>query len=268
MTIQNLPKTDRYPVLFLGHGSPMNAIEENGFVKGFRNIATDIPEPSVVLCISAHWSTRGTYVTAMEKPRTIHDFSGFPKELYEVQYPTAGSPVLASEVQSLLNHIEVGANSDWGLDHGSWSVLKHLFPNADIPVVQLSIDYTKSALYHFQLAQNLSSLREKGVLIIGSGNIIHNLNLLDFAKLQLKNYGYDWAIEVKEKTNQYIIDGNFNELIYYEKHSKAFQLAIPTAEHYIPMIYTLGLKHNNEAFIFFNDELIGGSLSMTSFKIG
>lgn len=175
--------TVKMPVLFLGHGSPMNAIEENEFVTGFRNIAKDIPKPNSILCISAHWETKGTFVTAMKNPTTIHDFGGFPKELFEVQYPAPGSPDLAKETKFLITKTDVGLDDKWGLDHGAWSVIKHLYPNADIPVIQLSLDYSQTPQYHYELAQQINSLRKKGVLIIGSGNIVHNLRMVEWKRL-------------------------------------------------------------------------------------
>ena len=259
--------TEKMPVLFLGHGNPMNAIEENQFVTGFRNLAKTLPQPNVILCISAHWFTKGTKVTAMEMPRTIHDFGGFPQALFDVQYPAKGSPELAIETKQLLTPVEVELDEHWGLDHGAWSVIKHLYPEANVPVIQLSIDYTKSGQYHFELAQKLSALRTKGILIVGSGNIVHNLGLVDFHNFDRDNYGYDWAIEAKETVNNYLLDGNFQPLIDFEKQSKAFQLAIPTPEHYLPLIYTLGLKGKSEELSLFNDKLLAGSLSMTSVKI-
>ncbi|GEL11725.1 4,5-DOPA dioxygenase extradiol [Flavobacterium glycines] len=259
--------TEKMPVLFLGHGSPMNAIEENQFVAGFRNLAKTLPQPNAILCISAHWFTKGTKVTAMEMPRTIHDFGGFPKELFAVQYPAQGSPELAIDTKELLLPIEVELDHEWGLDHGAWSVIKHLYPEANVPVIQLSIDYSKSPQYHFELAQKLSALRHKGILIIGSGNIVHNLRLVDFYNMDVDNYGFDWAMEAREKVNSYLLDGNFQALIDYEKRGTAVQLAIPTPEHYLPLIYTLGLKEKNEELSLFNDKLLGGSLSMTSVKI-
>lgn len=259
--------TEKMPVLFLGHGSPMNAIEENQFVAGFRNLAKTLPQPNAILCISAHWFTKGTKVTAMEMPRTIHDFGGFPKELFAVQYPAQGSPELAIDTKELLLPTEVELDHEWGLDHGAWSVIKHLYPEANVPVIQLSIDYSKSPQYHFELAQKLSALRHKGILIIGSGNIVHNLRLVDFYNMDVDNYGFDWAIEAREKVNSYLLDGNFQALIDYEKRGTAVQLAIPTPEHYLPLIYTLGLKEKNEELSLFNDKLLGGSLSMTSVKI-
>ena len=262
-----LTGSEKMPVLFLGHGNPMNAIEENEFVKGFRNIAKTFSRPSAILCISAHWLTQGTKVTAMEMPPTIHDFGGFPQALYAVQYPAKGSPELAKETKELLDPTLVELDEKWGLDHGAWSVLRHLYPNADIPVIQLSIDYSKPAQYHFELAKRLTALRHKGVLIIGSGNIIHNLRLVDFRHFDKDNYGYDWAIEAREIINSYLLDGNYQPLIQYAQQSSAVQLAIPTPDHYFPLIYSLGLQQKGEELSLFNDKLVAGSLSMTSLKI-
>ncbi len=255
------------PVIFIGHGNPLNAIEENQFVTGFRNVAKTLPKPNAILCISAHWFTSGTKVTAMDMPRTIHDFSGFPKELYAVQYPAKGSPALAKETKQLLSPTLVELDEIWGLDHGTWSVVKHLYPKADVPVIQLSIDYTKHANYHYELAKQLSSLRDKGILIIGSGNIIHNLGMVDFQNFNQDNYGFDWAIEARETINSLLLDGNYQPLIGYEKLGKAIQLAVPTPDHYLPLIYTLGLQQKGESLSLFNDKLFAGSLSMTSLKI-
>ncbi|AYO57183.1 4,5-DOPA dioxygenase extradiol [Chryseobacterium sp. 6424] len=260
--------TPKMPVLFLGHGSPMNAIEENEFVRGFRNLSRDLPTPNAILCVSAHWFTKGTFVTAMEMPRTIHDFYGFPEELFAVEYPAPGSPGLARETAQLLAPVTVEENHNWGLDHGAWSVIKHLYPQADIPVIQLSIDYTKPPQYHFDLAKRLYKLREKGILIIGSGNIIHNLRMVDFRNINTIGYGYDWAHEAHEKTNNWLLDGNFQHLIDYEKQGAALQAAVPSPDHYLPLIYTLGLKEKSDDLSLFNDEVIGGSLSMTSVRIG
>ena len=174
---KNLPNTPKMPILFLGHGSPMNAIEENEFVQGFRNIGKEIQRPTAILIISAHWETRGTYVTAMDQPKTIHDFGGFPKELFDVQYPAPGSPELAKETQSLITSTTVGLDDKWGLDHGAWSVIKHLYPKADVPIIQMSLDYLQGPQYHYDLAKEIKSLREKGVLIVGSGNMVHNLGM-------------------------------------------------------------------------------------------
>lgn len=260
--------TEKMPVLFLGHGSPMNAIEENEFVRGFREIAKTLPKPNAILCISAHWFTKGTKVTAMKLPKTIHDFYGFPQELYQVQYPAKGNPELARETQKLLNPVLVELDETWGLDHGAWSVIKHLYPGADVPVIQLSIDYTQPPQFHYDLAKKLNILRNKGILIIGSGNIVHNLRLVDFKNFHKDNYGYDWAIEARQKINTWLGDENFQPVIQYEKQGKAISLAVPTPDHYLPLIYTLGLKGKNEKMKLFNDKLLAGSLSMTSLRIG
>jgi len=264
---ENFPLSERMPVLFLGHGSPMNAIEENEFVQGFRLLSTTLPKPNAILCISAHWLTNGTFVTAMEKPATIHDFGGFPDELYKQQYPAPGSPKLASATKEVIKSTQVELDMGWGLDHGAWSVIKHLYPKADVPVIQLSIDYSKPASWHFELAKELSVLRERGILIIGSGNIIHNLRLVDFKNMYRDNYGYDWAIEAHSQFNSHLLDGNSKALIEYEKLGKSALLAIPTPDHYFPLIYTLGLKTQKDAISLFNDKLMAGSLSMTSVKI-
>ena len=258
--------TEKMPVLFLGHGSPMNAIEENEFVSGFRKVGNEITKPNAIMCISAHWETRGTQVTAMQNPRTIHDFRGFPKELYEVQYPANGSPELAQETQRAISQTEVHLDEHWGLDHGTWSVIKHMYPDADVPVIQLSLDYTKPASYHFELARQLSPLREKGILIVGSGNIVHNLGKIDWQRLN-DYFGYDWANEANTKIKGLIENGDFAALINYEKLGSAFKLAIPTPEHYLPLLYILALQRKQEAISFFNDKAIGGSISMTSVKI-
>lgn len=263
-----LSSTQKMPVLFLGHGSPMNAIVENEFVTGFRNIAREIPKPNAILCISAHWETKGTFVTAMEKPNTIHDFGGFPKELFAVQYPAPGSPDLAKETKSLITKTDVGLDENWGLDHGAWSVIKHLYPNADVPVIQMSLDYSQTPQYHYELAQQIKSLREKGVLVIGSGNMVHNLRMLAWDKLNAPEYGFDWAIEANEKMKKFILSGDHKELINFRSQGKAFDLAIPTPEHYLPLIYSLALKDEKDEVSLFNDKAVAGSLSMTSVKIG
>lgn len=259
--------SEKMPVLFLGHGSPMNAIEENEFVTGFRNIGKGIPKPKAIIVISAHWETRGTFVTAMDKPRTIHDFGGFPQALFDVQYPAPGNPELAKETKSIIKKTEVGLDQRWGLDHGAWSVVKHLYPKADVPIIQMSIDYTQGAQYHYELAKELAILRKKGVLIVGSGNMVHNLGMIAWDKLNTDSYGYDWAIEANEKMKQYILSGDHKQLINYHSQGKAWELAIPSPEHYLPLIYTLALKDDNEKISLFNDKAVAGSLTMTSVKI-
>ncbi|MCY0977735.1 4,5-DOPA dioxygenase extradiol [Chryseobacterium wangxinyae] len=264
----NFKNTQKMPVLFLGHGSPMNAIEENQFVQGFRNVAKEISKPNAILCISAHWFTNGTKITAMDMPKTIHDFGGFPQALFDVNYPAPGNPELAKETAELLKPTLVEENHNWGLDHGAWSVIKHMYPEADIPVIQLSIDYTKPPQYHFDLAKRLNKLREKGILIIGSGNIIHNLRLIDWRNINTVGVGWDWAIEAREKTNNWLLDGNFQHIIDYHKQGISLQYSVPTPDHYLPLVYSLALKDKSEDLVLFNDELIAGSLSMTSVKIG
>lgn len=263
-----LNNTAKMPVLFLGHGSPMNAIEENEFVEGFRNVANEIPKPNAILCISAHWETRGTFVTAMKNPTTIHDFGGFPKTLFDVQYPAPGSPDLAKETKSLMKKTDVGLDDKWGLDHGAWSVIKHLYPRADVPVIQMSLDYNQGPQYHYELAREIKSLRKKGVLIIGSGNMVHNLRMLAWDKLNAPEYGFDWALEANEKMKKFILESDHKSLINFRSQGKAFELAIPTPEHYLPLLYSLALKEEKDTVRLFNDKTVAGSLTMTSVKIG
>ena len=258
----------KMPLLFLGHGSPMNAIEENEFVTGFREVGKTLPKPKAILCISAHWETRGTYVTAMEMPMTIHDFGGFPQPLFEVQYPAPGSPVLALETQKMVTKTTVGLDQKWGLDHGCWSVVKHLYPEADVPVIQMSLDYYQTPQFHYDLAKELASLRNKGILIVGSGNLVHNLHKVAWEKLNEIGFGFDWALEANDKMKKYMLDGDHQKLINFKSEGKAFDLAIPTPEHYLPLLYILGLKEDHEELTIFNDKAVAGSLTMTSVKIG
>lgn len=264
---ESFDKTDQMPVLFLGHGSPMNAIEENEFVTGWRNIGKTLPKPSSILCISAHWETNGTFVTAMEKPPTIHDFGGFPQALFDVQYPAPGSPLLAKETKSIIKKTEVGLDDKWGLDHGAWSVIRRLYPDADVPVIQMSLDYYQTPQYHYELAKELSSLRKKGVLIIGSGNMVHNLGMVAWDKLNADNYAFEWAQEASSKMKKFILEDDHQQLINYKSQGRAFNMAIPSAEHYLPLLYALALKQENEKISLFNDKAVGGSLTMTSLKI-
>ena len=259
--------TDQMPVLFVGHGSPMNAIEENEFVTGFRNVGKNLPKPFAILCISAHWETRGTHVTLAEKPRTIHDFGGFPRELFEVQYPAPGNPELAREIITGIKNTEVGLDDKWGLDHGCWSVVKHFYPEANIPVLQMSLDYFKTPQQHYELAKELAWLRRKGILIVGSGNIVHNLGMVAWDRLN-DNFGYDWALEASDKIRKNILNGNHVPLINYKDQGRAINLAVPTPDHYLPLLYALALQGKNEPTALFNDKPVGGSLTMTSVLIG
>lgn len=259
---------EKMPVLFIGHGSPMNAIEDNIFSKRWQQMGKEIPTPKAVVVVSAHWLTKGTMVTAMPNPKTIHDFGGFPQALFDVQYPAPGSPELATEIQKLITNPAVELDHDWGLDHGTWSVVKHMYPDADIPVLQLSIDYYKPAAYHYELAKQLLALRKKGVLIIGSGNMVHNLRMVAWDKLSEPEYGFDWALEMNDIFKNKISNGFHKELIQYEKLHKAATLAIPTPDHYYPLLYILALQTDNDKVEFFNDKAVGGSLTMTSVRIG
>ncbi len=260
--------TPRMPVLFVGHGSPMNAIEENEFVEGWRKLGKTLPRPKAILCVSAHWETKGTFVTAVQKPQTIHDFGGFPKALYDVQYPAPGSPELAHETKRTITKTVVWLDEKWGLDHGAWSVIRRIYPEADIPIIEFSLDYTQGPQYHYELGKQLAALRNKGVLIIGSGNMVHNLRMVAWDKMNEPEYGFDWAITANNKFKQLIQEGNHKELINYSNLGREVQLAIPTPDHYLPLLYTLALKDKNEPVSFFNDKPVMGSLTMTSVKIG
>ena len=256
--------TGRMPVFFVGHGSPMNAIENNSFTRSWEAMGKSVQEkPNAILVVSAHWLTRGTFVSTNPAPETIYDFGGFPGELYKQTYPAPGSPAYAMEVMQLLP--EVKEDAAWGLDHGAWSVLMHLFPGAKIPVFQLSIDYYKPMQYHFDLAARLKKLREKGVLIIGSGNIVHNLQMF-FARPNDMT-PYDWTLEFDAWVKNKIIAKDFQSLIEYEKQGKPAQLSVPTVDHYVPMIYSLGLSDPKETIRFTNEETLG-SISMRAFRVG
>ncbi len=254
------------PILFLGHGSPMNAIEENEFTNSFKNLSSEFLKPNAVVCISAHWETKGTFVTAMEKPKTIHDFGGFPKELYEIEYPATGNPMLAKDIQNLVQKTQIELDHQWGLDHGTWSVLKHIYPEADVPVLQMSIDFTQSPASLYNLGKELQELRKKGVLFIGSGNIVHNLRRVAWNKLNEDNFGFDWAFEANNQFKNLILSNNHKQLLDFTNLGTAANLAIPTPEHFLPLLYILGMKQKNDEISIFNDKAVGGSLTMTSFK--
>lgn len=262
--IQPFSSTQTMPLLFVGHGSPMNAIEQNEFVKGWSQTAKELPKPNAILCISAHWETKGTLITAMQKPPTIHDFGGFPKALFDVEYNVPGSPELAEETQRLLQNTNAKLDTNWGLDHGCWSVVKNMYPDADIPVIQMSMDYTQTPEWHYRLAKDIASLRKKGVLIIGSGNMIHNLRIMDWHS---PDKGFDWAEEANSKLKNLIINNDHQQLMQYNLIGSEMKLAVPTPEHYIPLLYILGLKTEDEKVSFFNDKTTMGSISMTSVKI-
>ncbi len=264
-------KDRKMPVLFIGHGSPMNVILKNDFTDSLIKLGKNLPKPRAILVISAHWLTDGTYVTCMEKPETIHDFYGFPEELYEIEYPCPGSVEYAGLLTGSVKKTHIKCNNEWGLDHASWAILKHIYPGADIPVFEMSLDYTfnewhpKPIRYHYDLASELAFLREKGVLIIGSGNIVHNLGIIDFRNIDATPF--DWAVEFDEKVKSDIINKNHAELIGYQKMNGSHQ-AVPTPDHYLPMIYVLGLQEENDKLKFIYEGFHYGSISMRCFQIG
>jgi 4,5-DOPA dioxygenase extradiol len=253
--------TEKFPVFFFGHGSPMNAIEENKYVEGWRKAIAHLDEPQAILCISAHWLTRGTKVTAMEAPRTIHDFGGFPKELFDVQYNAKGNPELAKHVAQHLNLAADSLDEAWGLDHGTWSVLKQIFPLANVPVLQLSLDFSLSHEQHLAMGMNLEALRSKGVLIVGSGNLVHNLGAINWSTPEL---GMDWAIEAQEGISKALLNKDYSFFNSIEKQGAAYKKSIPTPDHYWPALYALAAMGKNE-LQFFNEYYAYGSLSMHSF---
>lgn len=251
------------PVLFVGHGSPMNAIEDNEFSQAWTLQGVSLPTPRAILCISAHWETIGTEVTAMPHPKTIHDFYGFPPELFAMQYPAPGSPGLAEEICSLVKTVEIKPVQDWGLDHGTWSVLTRIFPTAGIPVLQLSLDRTKSMQDHYDLGKELKPLRDQGVLIIGSGNLVHNLGLVVW-----EDIASDWAQEFDGKVRDWILQDNHTPIIHYQEYGRPAQLAVNSAEHFKPLLYILGLKDPGEKLQFFTEKVSMGSISMRSLQLG
>jgi 4,5-DOPA dioxygenase extradiol len=254
------------PAIFFGHGNPMNALADNVFTQAWREIGRSIPKPNSILCISAHWYIPGVAVTAMERPRTIHDFGGFPRELFEVQYPAPGSPELATRVNELLGGDGIEDESSWGLDHGTWSVLCHVYPDADIPIVQLSINETEPARFHYDLAKKLTPLRDEGVLIVGSGNLVHNLHTYAWGKHDVEPF--DWAVRFEARARDLMLVGDHDPLVDYESLGRDAMLAAPTPDHYLPLLYILGLRHPDDAVTFPVEGFDGGSISMLTVKIG
>jgi len=253
--------TQKMPVLFVGHGNPMNAIEDNSFTQTWHQIGKGIPRPTTILSISAHWETEGTYFTAMQTPRSVHDFGGFPRTLYNVVYPAPGNPELAEQIKSVIKGQVIELDElEWGLDHGTWSVLVHMFPQADIPVIQMSLNRNMTPRQHYELAQEMSYLREQGVLIMGSGNIVHNLREVDWHN---PYSAYDWALDVNDKIKNQLRNHDHDSLIDFRKQGLEFRMAIPTAEHYLPLLYLIGLQSDSDEISFFNDKISMGSLSMT-----
>jgi 4,5-DOPA dioxygenase extradiol len=259
-----MPQT--LPAIFFGHGNPMNALLSNAYTEGWRRMGKETPRPKAILSVSAHWFVPGTGVTISTSPRTIHDFGGFPAELYQVQYPAPGDPDLARRVQQMLAPLPVAFDSSWGLDHGTWSVLKHVYPEADVPVVQLSIDETKPVSFHFEIGRKLAPLRDEGILIVGSGNLVHNLHAYAWGRHMPDPY--DWAVRFEAEARQMMLAGEYKPLIAYEKLGREALLSIPTPDHYLPLLYVLATRQAGEAIAFPIEGVDGGSISMLSVRIG
>ena len=259
-------KAATMPAIFFGHGNPMNALLSNRYTEAWRGIGGSIPKPAAILCISAHWYVPGTGVTVSTAPRTIHDFGGFPAELYQVQYPAPGSPELARRVQELLAPLPVNLSEDWGLDHGTWSVLKHVYPGAEIPVVQLSIDETQPPEFHYELGRKLETLRSEGVLIVGSGNLVHNLHAYAWGRHNADPY--DWAVRFEQTARDMMQAGEHGPLTQYEQLGRDAMLSVPTPDHYLPLLYVLATKQQAEPVSFPVEGIDGGSVSMLAVQVG
>jgi 4,5-DOPA dioxygenase extradiol len=256
----------KFPAIFFGHGNPMNAVLDNRYTKAWQRIGATLIRPKAILSISAHWYVPETGVTISTSPRTIHDFGGFPRELFQVQYPAPGDPDLARRVQKMLAPLEVRLDNSWGLDHGTWSVLRHVYPDADIPIVQLSIDETQPASFHFEIGRKLAPLRGEGVLIVGSGNLVHNLHTYAWGRHMPDPY--DWAVRFEVEAKQMMVSGEYKPLIDYEKLGPEAMLSIPTPDHYLPMLYVIATRQQNESVTFPVEGVDGGSISMLSVQVG
>lgn len=254
------------PAIFFGHGNPMNALMNNRYTEAWRAVGRSVPRPKAILSISAHWYVPGTGVTISTAPRTIHDFGGFPPELYRVLYPAPGDPELARRIQKLLAPLPVVLDDNWGLDHGTWSVLRHVYPNADIPVVQLSIDESQSAAVHFEIGKKLAPLRSEGVLIVGSGNLVHNLHTYAWGRHTVDPY--DWAVHFETMAREMMSAGEYRPLIDYETLGREAILSIPTPDHYLPLLYVLATRQNSEQITYPVEGVDGGSISMLTAQIG
>lgn len=257
---------ERLPALFVGHGNPMNAICANSVTAGWERLGRELPRPRAILAISAHWYVAGTRVTSNTAPRTIHDFAGFPPELFQVQYSAPGDPTLAAQVQSVLAPLPVAFDDTWGLDHGTWSILRHMYPQADVPVVQLSIDQTQPTPVHFEIGRKLAALRDEGILILGSGNLIHNLRT--YAWDRPLTGPYEWAARFEAKARQLLLASDFQPLVEYEQLGRDALLSIPTPEHYLPLLYVIGTRQPGDELSFPIEGVDGGSISMLSVRVG
>lgn len=258
--------TARMPAIFLGHGNPMNAVQENHYTEGWSRIGRDLPRPRAVLAISAHWFVPELAVTGSAAPRTIHDFGGFPRALYEIQYAAPGQPELARRVQHLLKPLHVRLDDSWGLDHGTWSVLRHVYPDASVPVVQLSIDERHPGSFHFDLGRRLAALREEGILLLGSGNLVHNLHTYAWGRHSQEPY--DWASRFEQKAKELMLSGDVQPLVEYEALGRDAALSVPTPEHYLPLLYVLASRHSEDAISFPVEGIDGGSVSMLAVRVG
>jgi len=258
--------TQRLPAIFFGHGNPLNALQQNAYTDAWAAIGRSIEKPKAILCISAHWYISETAVTAMAQPRTIHDFGGFPRELYEVEYRAPGSPTLAHRLRALLAPIPVAMDESWGLDHGTWSVLCHAFPEADVPVVQLSIDESQPPEFHYELGKRLASLREEGVLVIGSGNLVHNLHTYAWGRHKVEPF--DWAVRFETRARELLMTRNDQPLVNYESLGRDATLSAPTPDHYLPLLYVLGARQSDDAIAFPVEGFDGGSVSMLAVSFG
>jgi 4,5-DOPA dioxygenase extradiol len=255
------------PAVFVGHGNPMNALQRNAYTEAWRALGSALPRPRAIVCVSAHWYLPGTWVTAMERPRTIHDFGGFPRELHAVSYPAPGDPALARQVREMLAPVEVGLDErDWGLDHGTWSVLCHLFPDASVPVVQLGIDETRTAEFHHELGRRLSPLRDDGVLLLASGNLVHNLHAYAWGRHPAEPF--DWAVRFEQRARALMLAGDHGPLMAYDSLGRDAMLSVPTPEHYLPLLYVLGLRRAGEPVAFPVEGIDGGSVSMLAVRLG
>jgi len=258
--------TKPMPAVFIGHGNPMNTLQDNAYTRGWAAIGKEVPRPNAILSVSAHWYISGTSVTAMAAPRTIHDFGGFPPELYRIDYPAPGDPALAARVRDLLAPISVKPDEGWGLDHGTWTVLRHMFPLADIPVVQLSIDERQPAEYHFEVGKRLAPLRDEGILIVGSGNLVHNLQAYAWGRHAVEPF--EWAVRFEVKARELLLAGNDGPLIAYETLGRDAALSIPTPDHYLPLLYVIALRRGGDLIRFPVEGVEGGSMSMLAVRIG
>jgi 4,5-DOPA dioxygenase extradiol len=258
--------TKTMPAIFFGHGNPMNAIQGNAYSKGWAAMGNQVPKPKAVISISAHWYIPGTSVTAMSAPRTIHDFGGFPPELYRIEYPAPGDPALASHVKNLLKPISVHGDEQWGLDHGTWTVLRHVFPQADVPVIQLSIDRTRPAAFHYDIGKRLAPLRDEGILIIGSGNLVHNLHAYAWGQRRVEPF--DWAVRFEKKVRELLLAGEDGPLVEYAKLGDDAILSAPTPDHYLPLMYIVALRRKRDSTGFPVEGVDGGSVSMLAVQIG